>query len=203
VQNTAFINLVQSNPTKKKYNNKEPWMSYSVRIAIRIMSGIMLVSATQFALSQSNQQASLTPACGPDKISYGVHLNDNPPLDAAPLPGKARVYFIQDGGTNSLAYPTTRMALDGQWVGANHGDSYFYISVDPGVHHVCATLQTSLMGQRVELAHFTAEAGQTYYYRTRLILSRSVELLALDLIDSDQGSYLTGTFPLSVSKPKK
>jgi hypothetical protein len=55
----------------------------------------------------------------------------------------------------------------------------------------------------VELAHFTAEAGKVYYYRTRLVMSKEVELLELDSIDSDQGQYLVASFPLSVSTPKK
>jgi hypothetical protein len=53
------------------------------------------------------------------------------------------------------------------------------------------------------MAHLEAEAGKVYYYRTRLVLSRSVELLELEPIDSDQGKYLIASFPLSVSTPKK
>ncbi len=96
-----------------------------------------------------------------------------------------------------------KLAMDGAWVGANHGNSYFSVSVEPGEHHVCVTLQSSFVAQRVELAHFTAEAGKTYYYRSELVTSRSVELLELDPIDSDQGKYLIDSFPLSVSTPKK
>ena len=108
-----------------------------------------------------------------------------------------------DAGTEELlAYPTTKMGMDGRWLGANHGDSYFYVSVEPGEHHMCADLQTSLYEDRTEFAHFRAEAGKVYYYRTRLVMSRSVELLELDPIDSDQGRYLIESFPLSVSKPK-
>lgn len=93
--------------------------------------------------------------------------------------------------------------MNGAWVGANHGNSYFSVSVDPGEHHVCATLQSSVVDQRVELAHFTAEAGKIYYYRTRLVLSRNIELLELDPIDSDQAKYLISSYPLSISRPKK
>ncbi len=85
-----------------------------------------------------------------------------------PTQGKALVYFIHDsGGAPSIGYPTTKMGVDGAWVGANHNDSYFYISVNPGEHHVCAGLPTSLYEDRTELAHFSAEAGKVYYYRTR------------------------------------
>jgi hypothetical protein len=93
--------------------------------------------------------------------------------------------------------------MDGAWVGANHGDSWFAVSVAPGEHHLCATLQSSFVNQRMELAHLQAEAGKVYYYRTRLVMSGTVELLDFDPIDSDQGRYLIASLPLSVSHPKK
>jgi Protein of unknown function (DUF2846) len=143
-------------------------------------------------------------ACGPAGASFKVKLDESQHTLQQPDPGKARVYFFHDAGTgHSLGYPTVKVALDGAWAGANHGNSYLSASVEPGEHHVCIALQSSLVAQRVELAHFTAEADQVYYYRTRIVLSRAVELLELDPIDSDQGKYLTSTFPLAVSSPKK
>jgi hypothetical protein len=143
-------------------------------------------------------------ACGRENVSFKVKLDESQHTLAQPDPGKARVYFVHDAGTTvTLGYPTVKLALDGAWVGANHGNSYFSVSVEPGEHHVCVTLQSSLVAQRVELAHFTAEAEKVYYYRTQLVTSRSVELLELEPIDSDQGKYLIGTFPLSMSQPKK
>lgn len=155
------------------------------------------------ALAQG-QPAKPTAACGPGNVSFKVKLDDTQHTPSQPEPGKARIYFIHEsGGAGTLAYPTTKLGIDGAWVGANHDDTYFSVSVAPGEHHLCATLQSSRVDQRVELAHFTAEAGKVYYYRTRLVLSRSVDLLELELIDSDQGKYLVATFPLSVSTPKK
>jgi len=162
--------------------------------------------ALLFAASASAQtsRAAATAACGPENVSFKVQLNDSQHTLAQPEPGKARVYFFHDAGTSStLGYPTVKLAMDGAWVGANHGNSYFSTSVEPGEHHVCVTLQSTLVAQRVELAHFTAEAEKVYYYRTRLVMSRSVELLELDPINSDQGKYLIVSFPLSVSNPKK
>ncbi len=145
-----------------------------------------------------------TAACGPDGVNFNVKRDGPPHTLAQPDPGKARIYFFHDaGGASILGYPTVRIAVDGTWAGANHGNSYFSVSVDPGEHHVCVNLQSSLVARRVELAHFTAEAGNIYYYRTRLVVSRSVELLVLEPIDSDQGNYLVETVALAVSKAKK
>ncbi|MGA8271839.1 MAG: hypothetical protein WB919_09805 [Candidatus Sulfotelmatobacter sp.] len=156
------------------------------------------------AIAQGSPPAPSTAACGKGNISFKVKLDGSAHVMAQPDPGKALLYFFHDAGTGqTLGYPTVKLAMDGAWVGANHGNSYFPVSVDPGEHHVCVTLQSSLVGQRVELAHFTAEAEKVYFYRTRLVMSRSVELLEIEPIDSDQGKYLIASFPLSSSTPKK
>lgn len=168
---------------------------------MRITVFVILLAASTFAQVQT---AASTAACGPENVSFKVTLDESQHTLLQPAPGKARVYFFHDTGNgSSLGYPTVKVALDGAWVGANHSDSYFSVAIEPGERHVCVTLQSSWVAQRVELAHFTAEADKVYYYRTRLVVSRSVELLELDPLDSDQGKYLIALFPLSVSSPKK
>jgi hypothetical protein len=168
---------------------------------MRIAALVMLFAAFGFAQAAP---AAFPAACGPEKVNFKVTRDQSQHLLERPTPGKARVYFIHDAGTDStLGYPTVKIAMDGAWVGANHGNSYLAVSVDPGEHHACVTLQSSLVEQRVALAHFAAEADKVYFYRTQLVMSRSVELLELDAIDSDQGKYLIGSFPLSVASPKK
>jgi hypothetical protein len=163
---------------------------------MRIVGLVMLLAVSAWA---QVPPAPSTAACG-----FKVKLDDSQRALAQPDAGKARVYFFHDAGSGrTIGYPTVKLAIDGAWLGANHGNSYFSTSVEPGEHHVCVTLQSSLVAQRVELAHFTAEADRVYYYRTRLVTSRTVELLELDLIDSDQGKYLIASFPLSLSSPKK
>jgi hypothetical protein len=168
------------------------------------MRFILLVMLFAASASAQVPPVASTAACGHENVSFKVKLDESQHTLAQPDPGKARVYFVHDAGTSiTLGYPTVKLAVDGAWVGANHGNSYFSVSVEPGEHHVCVTLQSSLVAQRVELAHFTAEAEKVYYYRTQLVTSRSVELLELEPIDSDQGKYLIATFPLSVSQLKK
>src|ERR1019366_1867895 len=57
---------------------------------------------------------------------------------------KALVYVIQDiGSINCIGgCITTKIALDGAWVGANHHNSYFSFAVDPGERHLCANWQS-------------------------------------------------------------
>ena len=150
--------------------------------------------------------AALPAACGPKKANFDVKLDISQHTPAQPEPGKAVVYFIQDAGTEPVGldvYPISRLGVDGVWVGSNQKSSDFSISIEPGEHHMCATATFHLVGvgQPVALASFTAEAGKTYYYRTRLRLDPVT--LDFDRIDSDQAKYQIASFPLSVSTPKK
>lgn len=161
----------------------------------------LLLSASAFAQTPPSIP---TAACGPGTVSFKVNLDASQHTLVEPEPGKARVCFIHDAGTDStLGYPNVKVAVDGAWVGAIHGNSYFSVPVDVGEHHICVTLQTTHFWQRVELAHFTAAPDTVYYYRTRLVLSRAIDLLELAPIDSDQAKYLVASFPLSTSTPKK
>ncbi len=99
-----------------------------------------------------------------------------------------------------------KIGLDGAWVGAYRQNSYFTVSVEPGDHHVCANVQSnSSVGHLIALAHFTAEAGNVYYFRTRFfggLPEPAPPFVDLDPVDSDQAKYMITSFPPSVSQPK-
>jgi hypothetical protein len=120
------------------------------------------------------------------------------------------VYFLQDDAAFlSRPRPTTRFGIDGAWVGATHSNSYFSITIDPGVHHLCASWQgfVGLGPQRKEAAlHFTAEAGSDYYFRAKDIANPTEKMPAVvlfKLVDSDEGKLLVSQFSFSTSSPKK
>lgn len=165
---------------------------------------MMLLAASAFAQDRSAVVAAS--ACGPKGINFDVKRDESQHTLSPPEPGKARVYFIQDLGTVSClgACLTTKIGLDGTWVGAHQYNSYFSVSVEPGEHHVCANPQSHFASANhtLALAHFTAEAGKVYYFRTRAFSSKTQGLFDLDSIDSDQAKYLIASYPLSVSHPK-
>jgi hypothetical protein len=169
---------------------------------MRIIVLVMLFAASAFAQKDSVVVA----ACGPKSETFDVKRDETQHTIAQPEPGKARVYFVQDVGEVKCLGGcwTTKMGLDGAWVGANQHNSYFSVSVEAGEHHVCANLQSRVgrIGRMVAFKHFTAEAGQVYYFRTRVIGSTSQELFDLDPLDSDQGKYLIASYPFSVSHLK-
>jgi len=169
---------------------------------------LALLITVSFAAAQPNSSSSLTaPGCGPATARFEVKTTDQPPSPQME-PGKALVYFVQDDSTfDTRPRPTTRFAVDGNWMGATHSNSYLYISLDPGEHHLCASWQGSYeswgSGYYAGALHFTAEAGKTYYFSARNFAGRyntpSVDFRPLD---SDEFQLILPRLELSVSRPK-
>ncbi|HSZ61772.1 MAG TPA: hypothetical protein VK828_08235 [Terriglobales bacterium] len=168
---------------------------------------VVVMFFAAFAFAQ-DQPLAYPAACGSEKVSFDVKTEQSQPAPAQPDPGKALVYFIQDDGPlGNHQHSTLRVGLDGAWVGAYKHNSYFSVSVGPGEHHVCVNPQPGESGLKA-LAHFAAEPGKVYYFRTQLLagittLYPTPPHLDLDQPDSDQAKYLIASFPVSVSQPKK
>jgi hypothetical protein len=163
---------------------------------------ILLLAASGFG-----QKQSLPAACGPANVTFEALEWSGHPAPPPPDAGKAQVFFIQDDGPGGDdQHYTIKLGLDGAWAGAYKTNSYFALSVEPGEHHVCANVQSNFeAGQIVALAHFTAEAGKVYYFRTRLVFSPRASDFYLDLNqpDSDEAKYLISNYPMSGWKAKK
>jgi hypothetical protein len=156
--------------------------------------------------------------CGPSNIKFDVTTARNQPQISEPEPGKALVYIVEDV-KNPSAMPfgqvTTRVGLDGSWVGANHGQSYMRFSADPGERRVCADWQSSLKSlQRLSgAATLNAEAGKTYFYRVEVTVpwtGRANERgddqsgqLTLQAIDRPEGLLLISRSASSSWRAKK
>jgi hypothetical protein len=168
------------------------------------ISLLFLLAAT--ALAQNTTTTAAAPGCGTTDTRFEIK-KDKSQHPSAP-PGKAVIYFVEDDTEfQAVPNPTTRIGLDGTWIGANHGNSYFYVSVDPGEHHICASWQ----GWRVlrttpqsAAAHFTAEAGQSYYFTVKNTLLREIMIPKIELLplDSDQGQLLASEFAFGTSHAK-
>ena len=165
------------------------------------------ILVTLLFLSGATAFAQLAPGCGTLDTKFDVSTQKSRIL-AAPDPGKALIYFLQDDTYfASHPRPTTRFGMDGQWIGATHSDSYFYISVDPGEHHLCSQWQSVVLlgsGMRTAAAHFTAAPGGVYFFVAHDHFSREhpAEVNFL-LMDSDEAQLLMRSFALATSHPKK
>lgn len=148
--------------------------------------------------------------CGPATIHFDVKVDKKQHAVTQPDAGKALVYVIQQGrplGGDSAV--TTRVGLDGNWVGANHGESSLAFEVNPGDHQVCVDWQSSLKGrQRLgQAAQLTAEAGKTYYFRAEVVMSQATEahdeLLRLGTVDKAEGALLLSKVGQSTWRAKQ
>jgi hypothetical protein len=159
------------------------------------------------ALAQSAPTG--TAACGAADARFEVKTAKGRYAAAQSDVGKALVYFVEDDSDfGSTPKPTTRAGVDGGWVGATHGNSYFYLSVDPGEHHLCASWQSEVIlgqGHKVAVAHFTAAAGEVYYFEVKNTWTLDLGSAGISLkpLDSDEGELLVRKFSLSTFHLKK
>jgi len=177
-----------------------------------LCSLFVFFASTVFA-QVSATQSPLPAACGPSNMSFWSKAEERSGVpDASPEAGKARIYFFhQIGNTNehkySLGMPTFPIALDGKWVGAVHDNSYLFVDVAPGEHHVCVILQKVRKDTpaRLELMPIEAEAGKSYYLLTRYFFSgeNGLDGFILSVANRDMARYWLDTLPRSNWKTKE
>jgi hypothetical protein len=168
-----------------------------------IVLATLLLSAPAFAQNGSTDPLK---ACGAKETTYSITSERTTSPMKAPQPGMAVVYFIEDDGSEGGPHYTIRVALDGSWVGAYKQNAYFAISVPAGEHHICANVQSGQSAGKIyAFAHFNAEPGKVYYFRTQFLggIYPVPRLLGLDPIDSDEATYLISSFPQSTAAPSK
>jgi hypothetical protein len=140
-------------------------------VAMKSRLFVLLLCASLFFSVQARAKTILPDACGDDSVKFDVSMQKDRPVLAPPPDGKAQIVFVESWVKNMPSIgggPIVRFGMDGAWVGANKGDSYFALTVDPGVHHLCASVQTisgRMKKNSVGMTSFTAELGKTYYYQ--------------------------------------
>jgi hypothetical protein len=163
-------------------------------------------------LAAAQARATVLPdACGDDKVKFNVDRQKGQPAPSLASSDKAMVVFVEELDKNQPCLGcavTTRVGVDGAWVGANQGNSYFAVTLTPGEHHVCTDWQSAFgsLKSKIGLTSFTAEAGKTYYYKikvTMMTLSKEATDRELELVPltEDEGKYGIKAYPLSKSTP--
>jgi hypothetical protein len=164
---------------------------------------ILLFASCSWAQNEIPALGALA-ACGPANVNFNVKLDYQGQHLPAENSTKALAYFMQTQ-TEKAPGITAKVAVDGTWVGANHGDSYFFLTLEPGEHHLCAYWQSRIeLVQQVTLNKFTPEAGKAYYFRIR-ITGGGREGSAFDLVamNDDEEQFLVARSPYGISQSKK
>lgn len=172
---------------------------------MKIALVLVLFAACAFAQDPA-AIAVATAGCGPKDVRFDAKEDATQHPVPQPESGKALVFVVQEfGEVQCKGCALTKVGVDGNWVGANQGNSYFSFAVDPGEHHLCVNWQSRLewRSRAFALANFTAEADKVYYFRTRLFSTRSDYVFDLDLVNTDQGKLLVASSAFSVSQVKK
>jgi len=168
--------------------------------------------ATASFAQNAPTETAAPPGCGVENVKFDVKTDRSQHPLAKPEPGKALVYFLQDDSNfQSAPRPTTRFGLDGNWIGATQANSYFYVSIDPGEHHLCAGWQSFVgftSGHKSAAALFTAEPVGVYFFVVNNHADRGGENqhpagMKLSPLDSDEARLLMSKFGFSTSRAKK
>jgi len=179
---------------------------------MKTLLAILLFASPLFAQDQA-AAARAAAGCGPNEVKFIVKTDKTQHPMAQPEAGKAIVYVfggeaIDLGGlVIGKDGVTTRWGIDGSWVGAGYRDSYLFFYVDPGDHRLCAGRQA--YSKPSAALSFTAEAGKTYYFRTRSPHSRAEGHIdgrpetKLESVDPAEGQLLLADSPLTTFQPKK
>ena len=168
----------------------------------RIALTVLLLTSLNFAQDQA-ATARTAAGCGPKNIEFSVDEDKTQHPVAQPEPGKALVYVFaeprRDPMVKYIGGITTRVGIDGAWMGANRRKSYFYFSVEPGEHRLCSDMQsTSGKSDTGSAKTFSTEAGKTYYFRATLEerFDRPSRL-NLEQVDSAEGMFLLSSSAFS------
>jgi hypothetical protein len=178
------------------------------RNAVKAALVLIVFAVSAFALAIAQDQAAITgaeAACGPKTVKFSAVQDATQHPTPQPETGKALVYLVQDiGEIHCSGCALTKAGLDGSWVGANQGSSYFFFAVAPGEHHLCVNWQSVLdvRSRAFAMLNFTAEEGKTYYFRERFIFQKTEYSFTLEPTNSDEGKYLVASSVFSVSHPK-
>jgi hypothetical protein len=159
-----------------------------------------------FVMGNQLRATTLPEACGDEKIKVDVAVQKPSSAPPAANATTATLVFVQRLGESCIGCSVTRVGLDGAWIGANKGASFFSVTAAPGEHHVCAFWEApgARTENKVELTELEALAGQIYYFQIE-IGPRSTGEFAMRLkpIAADMGAFLVSQSKQSVTTPKR
>jgi len=149
--------------------------------------------------------------CGVNEIHFNVKTDIKQHPTAQPHSGKALVYVFVAAWSDYTAVhfgtPPTRFGIDGTWLGANGYRSYFFFPVEPGDHRLCTGVQSRfewVVKSSLAAISFTAEAGKTYYFRTKTPKGQDTSGgRILVPVDPAEAQLLIATTAFSTFRPKK
>jgi hypothetical protein len=178
---------------------------------VRLILVAFLLASPVFAQNDV-ATARAAAGCGPEQVKFEVKADKKQHPAPQAESDKGLIYVFADVSGNNYGTGvlgvTTRVGVDGSWVGANNNHSYFFFAVSPGDHRLCTNWQSSVSWRSkvAKAVTLTAEAGKVYYFRTRMLPSSERQnevIMKLEPLDPAEGQLLISSSSLSTSQPKK
>lgn len=182
---------------------------------------VLLLCVSLVSTVHARAKTVLPDACGDDSVKFDVSPLKNVARPGPPPDGKAQIVFVENEsqGLGFGMHATIRYGVDGAWAGANNGNTFFVMNVDPGEHHLCVSWQSALkmLKKSIDVTSFTAEAGKVYYYAANITITAVAGAsgpgvtngggganvaFALAPLNEDEGKYRVKAWKLATWKTK-
>jgi hypothetical protein len=134
-------------------------------------------------------------ACGTQEVNFLVRTDKKQHPTPEPPADKALIYVIRPTLFGNKIQ--TKLAVDGQWMGANRGNNYFFFSVEPGEHHFCSRSENR------SLLTLHVEAGKTYYLQQKIDLGFWKARNEVVLLNEEEGKEGLAKCHLSIFEEKE
>lgn len=136
-------------------------------------------------------------ACGPKEkeLNFSADTDKKYHPTPAPTEGKAIVYVIRPTMLGNKVQ--TKLAVDGEWKGANRGNNYFFFEMEPGEHFFCSKAEN-----RSALS-LTLESGKTYFLQQHVQIGFMKAGNRLESITEEKGREKLPKLNLAVWETKK
>jgi len=140
------------------------------RVLVMLTAGAIVVSSAlahaqnKAAEDKAAKAALELKACGPkdQEVNFAADTDKKSHPTPEPSAGKGMIYVLRPTGVGGKVQ--TKLAVDGDWKGANRGNNYFFLELAPGDHDFCSQAENrSLMTVKVE-------AGKTYYIQQHVTM---------------------------------
>ena len=127
---------------------------------IMMLACIMALPMFCHAQQEESSKAIETKACGDKEANFSQKTAKNDHTMGVQTADKALIYVLRP--TMMGMAIQTKLAVDGEWMGVNRGNSYFFFSVAQGEHYFCSRAENhSAIALKVE-------AGKTYYLQQEI-----------------------------------
>ena len=174
----------------------------SVLLAVVVCAGIAAAWANDKPkqddddgnMDKAQREAIEKKACPATNIKHKTRTNKKEhPTPSAPA-DKALIYVVRPTMMGNKIQ--TKLAVDGQWVGINRGNNYFFFTLDPGEHYLCS------MAENRNVMAMKVEAGKTYYLQQKITMGFMKARTKLVTVDEEEGKKALAKTHPSDFEPK-